>query len=465
MTAERLPRVGQFFLPAGQAVNDRHGGLVAILSPGADGRVPTPDQIMRLVRARIHLVPPRFRQVLVPTPLRLAGPMLVDDPHFDAARHFVVLADAGGTQAGFQARLAEYNRELLKPDRPLWEIALIPNLPGGRLALLVKLHHAIVEGEGALSSLGSLLFARGPTADPGAPQPWQPQPTPGGWQRFILAAAEQARRSVGIVAGVGRGLAALADRDLRHRLGRAWRDQLAPRQSRSFFNQPVSGKFVHVVAEADLAKLQAIASSVSGGATLDDVILAAISGGLRAWLLAHGLPLENFVVQVPVATDRKGLAPRRAFTQMPSFMVLPLPVDEPSPLERLGRIARLSAERRLQAPAIGMWLAPLAELPMPLYRRWAGWANERTFHFHLGSLRGPPITPHVLSSPVERAFIFRPVRGHHAIHWAVLVLGGQVTISFACDPAIVVKPERLASLIEESIAELREATIRERTFQ
>jgi diacylglycerol O-acyltransferase / wax synthase len=456
MTAERLPRAGQFFLPAGQVVNDRHGGLVAILAPDADGRTPTEDQIVQLVRARIHLVPARFRQVLVPTPLRLAGPMLVDDPGFDVARHVRVLDGAGGTEEGFAARLSQYMGEMLKPDRPLWEIALIPGLPDGRLALLIKLHHAIVEGEGALSSLGSLLFARGPTVDPGRAQSWQPQPAPGSWRRFQLAALDQARRTVGLAGGVARGIRTVLDPAQRQALRRALRDQLRPRQSPSLFNQAIRGATAHVVAEADLATLQAIAAKSAGGATLDDVILAAITGGLRAWLLARGLPAENFVVQMPVATERKGLAPRRVFTQMPSFMVLPLPVDEPSPRERLDRIARLAAERRLQAPAIADWLAPLAELPMPLYRRTAGWVYERLFHFHLASLRGPPIMPYVLGSQLQRAFIVFPVRGHHAIRWVVLVLGGKVTISFACDPTIVVEPERLAALIEESVAELHE---------
>lgn len=458
MTAEWLPRVGQFFLPAGEAVNDRHGGLVAILAPDADGRVPTADRLIELVRARIHLVPARFRQVLVPTPLRLAGPMLVDDPGFDAARHVRTLEDAGGTDAGFKTRLSQYSQEMLTPDRPLWEIALIPGLADGRLALLIKLHHAIVEGEGAISSLGSLLFARAPTADPGVPQPWQPQPAPPPWRRFHLAARAQGRRSVGLLAGVGRGALAVLNRDSRQALHRAWRDQLGPGQPPSLFNQPVGDRLAHEVAEADLAQLTAIAAGCPGGATLDDVILAGIAGGLRTWLLARGHALDNPVVQVPVVTEGRGLAPRRAFTQMPSFMVLPLPVDDPDPLERLRRIARLAAERRLQAPAIGAWLAPLAELPMPLYRRWAGWVYGRVFHFHLASLRGPPIVPYVLGSPVERAFIVAPVRGRHAIRWTVLVLGGRVTISFACDPAIVVEPERLAFFIEASIAELHEAT-------
>jgi diacylglycerol O-acyltransferase len=458
MGYERLPRVGQFFLTPGVTSDDRHGCLVLLLAPDAEGRVPNRDAIVALVRARIHLVPPRFRRVLAWPPCRLAGPLLVDDPTFDANTRVRALgAGAALSWDGFRAILTAYVATPLDQMEPLWEIALVPNLPDGRVALLVKLHHAIVEGEGALASLGALLFARSPNIDPGIAVPWQAAPSPNAGRHAVLALKDQARRAAASLRQAGAAVLAWRHPSQKweqlREVAIAYRTQLAGRRPPSPLNQLVGANDV-AVAVGDDATIQAIRNGFNGEVSFDDVIMAAVAGGLRHWFIHRGLPALDQITQIPVSLARRGLGVSQIFADMPSFMVIRLPVSEADAATRLRLICRMSAERLPQAAALQRLIQPLGHLPMPLYKSWAGRLYNKAAHFHLASLRGPPIPLHVLNNKLELAYIVTPVRGDLALRLAVLALGGKVTISLACDPAIIREPDYLARSIEAAIAEL-----------
>lgn len=458
MAYERLPRVGQFFLAPGVTRDDRHGCLVVLLAPDAEGQVPDREAIVALVRGRIHLVPPRFRRVLAWPPWRLAGPLLTDDLAFDPnSRVRSVGAGAALSWDDFRTLLAAYVATPLDQTQPLWEIAVAPNLPDGQLAILVKLHHAIVEGEGALASLGALLFARYPGKDPGVPVPWQAAPPPPARDRVTLALADQLHRLAEIVQRAG--AAVLAWRRPRQQwnklreIAMAWRTQLAGRRPPSVLNQRVSTNDV-AVALCDDATIQTIRARVAGEASFDDIVMAAVAGGLRRWFIHLGLPPLDQITQIPVSLARRGLAVSQIFSDMPSFMVIRLPVSEADPATRLRLVCRMTAGRLPQAAALQRLVQPLSYLPMPLYKRWAGRLYNKAAHFHLASLRGPPIPLHVLNNKLDLAYIVTPVRGDLALRLAVLALGGKVTISLSCDPMIIRERDFLARSIEAAIAEL-----------
>jgi len=456
---ERLARVGHFFLAGDNARNDRHGCLVVALGRDAAGLLPTLPEITALVAARLHLAPPRFRRILLAPPLPLAAPLLVDDPREGGPR-LRVLGREGMDAAAFKAALLAYARETLDFTRPLWEIALTPPLADGTAVLVVKLHHAIVEGEGALASLGALLFSRTPGEAPGTPAPWVPAPPPGPARQLGLAAAHQGQRLADVAVRAARAvltwrrppepwaqLRAMRD---------AYRTQLGRRRPPSRFSRRVGAAFDHQVAVGDSATILEICRRFAA-ASFDDVILAAVAGGLRRWLERQGEPLTDIVTQMPVNLANRGLRPSQSFTDMPSFMVIVLPVGEPDPVERLHRISAMAAARRQQAGALRALAGPLIHLPMPLYRRSAGLIYDRAFDFHIASLRGPPVALHVLGNPIELAYIMTPVRGRYPLRMAALSFGAKVTIGFGCDPEIIREPEVLARGIEAALAELARA--------
>jgi WS/DGAT/MGAT family acyltransferase len=391
-------------------------------------------------------------------PFGLAPPLLVDDADFDLAYHVIGLSACDDPE-GFRGALRKFVAGRLEQSRPLWQIALVPDLTGGHSALLIKLHHAIVEGEGALSAIGTLLFARGADAPTQASPVWAPQPRPGAGMRTRLMVNYWRQRVAVLASAVVmafRGIPRFAAR--RAAIADMWRTQLQTKRPFSVLNAPVGPRNEVVVASFAVAAVQRIRETTNAAASFDDVILAALTGGLRRWYIDRGLRPEAPAVQLPLSVARRGLGVSKDFLEMPPFMVVTLPANEPDRSERLRQICRMTAERRTQADAVQDLIFPRTLLPMPLYKRCAGRIYDRAANFHLASLRGPAAQLYVLGCPIETAYIATPVRGTLALRIAVLVLGGNVTVTLSCDPDIVKEPDQLACAIEGEIAAMADAT-------
>src|SRR3954469_23305852 len=146
------------FLAVESARTYGHVGGLAVYDPAtAPGGDLTVKDICRLVGERIHLLPP-FRWRLVGVPLGLDHPYWVEDPDFDLDFH---IRESAVPPPGDDRRLAETVARIfarpLDRTRPLWELYLIQGLEGGRVALLTKLHHSMVDGVSGNEILGVLL--------------------------------------------------------------------------------------------------------------------------------------------------------------------------------------------------------------------------------------------------------------------------------------------------------------------
>src|SRR5215210_1532767 len=146
------------FLAVESAKTYGHVGGLAVYDPSTapGGRLGVED-ICRLVGERLHLLPP-FRWRLVEVPLSLDLPYWVEDPDFDLDFH---VRESAVPPPGDDRQLAETVARIfarpLDRSRPLWELYLIHGLEGGRVALLTKLHHAMVDGVSGNEILGVLL--------------------------------------------------------------------------------------------------------------------------------------------------------------------------------------------------------------------------------------------------------------------------------------------------------------------
>jgi WS/DGAT/MGAT family acyltransferase len=319
----------------------------SLLGPGGRFRI---EAVRDVVAARLHLVP-RFRQLLCVPRRGLGGPLWVDAPAFDLGDHVrVVPLPEPGDEAALLLATEQLRRRRLDRSRPLWEMSFLPGLPGNRVGMFVKVHHAIADGIAGVATLGALLDAA-PSGPAGPPQPWTPAPPPAA--RDLLA--DSLRRHID---GLGRAFSALArpTTSARHVMA-GWatiREILAAEPGpRTSLDRVVGPGRNLALIRSDIDLVKRIAHS--HGAKANDVLLAVTAGGLRGLLRSRGEPVEHLVlpVYVPV-TLRRAQARTQARGNLVGQMVIPLPVGEPDPGRRLARIAAETAAQKAEShPSLG----------------------------------------------------------------------------------------------------------------
>ncbi|MFL6131016.1 MAG: WS/DGAT/MGAT family O-acyltransferase [Mycobacteriales bacterium] len=342
-----------------------HVGSVAVF----EGPAPSYGDVVRLLLAKLPRVP-RYRQRVRPVPLHLGRPLWVDDEHFQVlyhVRHTAVPRPGGAEQLrNLAGRVLGQRLDMAKP---LWEVWLVEGLEDDRWALISKVHHCMVDGV-AGTDLMEMIFDADPAAPHPAPVDWTPERGPstvgvlaGSLQDTVvhpvrqLAALPGASRLLQLpgtalrtAGALGQTLPGLA-RQLRTPVARTLSGAVGPHRRWSW-------------AETDLDAVKAVRARYGG--TVNDVVLAAITGGFRDLLAGRGELAEGVTVRsmVPVSVRRQ--AERGTLDNQVSAVFVELPVAEPDPVVRLAalRIQMDAHKRTLGALdarsiiALGNFVAP-----------------------------------------------------------------------------------------------------------
>jgi diacylglycerol O-acyltransferase / wax synthase len=175
----RLSALDASFLEIESPTAHMHVGWVATFDPPAGGPRPAFAELRDHIAARLSRAP-RYRQRLAPVPLGLNAPEWVDDDAFDIDNHVLHTASRDLPEVADMAFSVPLNRE-----RPLWELWIADRLADGRIGVVGKAHHCLVDGIAAVE-LASLMLDAEP--EPPAPEEdgWRPDRAPGprgGWSR------------------------------------------------------------------------------------------------------------------------------------------------------------------------------------------------------------------------------------------------------------------------------------------
>ncbi len=351
-----------------------HVGSLAVYDPSTapGGRLETAD-ICRLVGERLHLLPV-FRWRLATVPFGLDLPYWVDDPDFDLDFH---IRESAVPPPGDDGKLAETVARIfarpLDRARPLWELYLIQGLQDGRAGLLTKIHHAVVDGVSGNEILSVLLD---PSPEGRELPPPPPEPTgervPGDLEMLGRGLAGLPRQPLRALRALPSTVPNLTDLpganafpggpQLSSALGHARRalgsdedpsvlEVTTARPPRTSFNGPISAHRRFALGSLSLDTVKAIKNQV--GVTVNDVVVALCAGALRGWLEERDeLPPDPLVAMVPVSVRRA--EEKGTFGNRISTMVVPIPTDEPDPVERLRRtheLLRSAKERHRALPA------------------------------------------------------------------------------------------------------------------
>jgi len=477
-----------------------HTGSVSIFDPLADGSPLTADRVRDLFAERIAELP-QFRTKLLNVPLGLDRPYWIDDPDFDLEYHIRSHAlPAPGGMTELQELIGRLHSRPIDRAHPLWELYIIEGLENGQVAWYTKTHHACLDSYTGAEIMNALLD-RSPEGREPVTSEWKAERVPGSAEmlgrglvtlasrprtmmrlqrRLVTSAyrqvvkqvpplletvAETLDRTSGLV-GTGLGKRFASD----EYLSRA--PLVAPRLS---FNRSVSAHRRVAFGSYELDDLRAVkrwAESDQPGTTINDVVIAMCSGGLRTWLArrneAPGDPLLG-LVPVQVADDeaksngRPRRHERRPVGQL-AAMIAALPTNESDPAERL-RLAHqaMKTAKDDHAAVPAELLADLGDFAPPIIAAGAAqfvsmlgvadMANPR-FNVVISNVPGPQRPRYAAGHLQTAAFPVSVVADGAGLNITVLSYAGKMYIGLVACRNAVDDLDSLVTDIGDALAEL-----------
>jgi hypothetical protein len=360
-------------------------------------------------------------------------PRWIEATDFDIGHHVQRLAGPECvSRADLWRTVSGLMSEHLDRTRPLWSLDLLGPLGDGREAIAVRIHHAMTDGIAGVRFLNAVL--------------WDPHIDPAVW------AAQPARRS----AAAQRSRLAEA-----RRMPAAVLRELGHLGSRSPFDRPICISRELAFTVTPLAEIKTIGGSRPVRATVNDVLLAIVAGGLRTWLDVGEAPTPHLRAQVPVSLHQHDEQPDELGNR-DSFLNVDLPIGEADPLVRLDLISAETSKRKRLGDAGELYdlfhaLGRIKQLDSAA-QRLAGSARE--FSLSISNVPGPPTPVSVAGRPVEHLFSSSEPAAHHALRVSAISCAGNIGIGLCTDPDALPGVARLADAIEASYAELHTAANR-----
>lgn len=419
-----------------------------------------PPDLGRLRRrmARATCAIPRLRERVVSPPARLGPPRWAADPAFDLDYHVRHLGlPAPGTLRQLLDLAAGFYEGPFDRARPLWQMAVVEGLEGGRAALLVKMHHTITDGVGGVRlSMEFLDLERDAPDPPPLPEP-TPTAAPRGLALLGVSAGHLARRQVGIARRLladGLGLATRPARLPRVAGGAAatlqsvLRQALVTDHARSpLWRGRATGNHRFEALSFDLDGVRRAAKALGG--TVNDLFVAAVAGGAGAYHAALGAPVTELRMAMPVNRRDDRSAGGNAFS--PSRVLVP---TLPDPRARFAAVReRLARVKREPALAVAEGVAGLLNaLPVSLLVR-AARHQAATVDFATSNLRGAPFDLFVAGAEVLANHPMGPTAGV-AFNATVMSYRDRFDVGLNVDAGAVQDPALLAHCITDAFGEL-----------
>jgi diacylglycerol O-acyltransferase len=436
---DRLTALDSVFLELESPGVHMHVGSVAIFDPGplaVPGGGIDFERILEVVEAGLQRAP-RFRQKLAQTP-GANQPVWVDDEHFQMLYH---VRHTALPQPGDERRLKRLAGRIMsqKLDRakPMWELWVVEGLEGGRLAVVSKVHHCLIDGISGVDLLAAFMGRDPDYRAERVEHRWIPRPAPAG---LALLGHEIGRRAVlpaKIVGGLLGGLSRDAPFERGRRAATGFFESLGASlspASETPFNVPIGPhrRFDWTCFEFDVVR----EVKAKLGGTVNDVVLACVAGAVRDHLREAGIDVSgiDFRVFVPVST--RGESERGKLGNRVSSIVTHLPVDEPDPRRRLERIVAETRERKQSGQALGTelveqisdWTAPGL---LARFSRLA--ASRRSYNLVVTNVPGPPFPVYMDGARLLRAYPLVPLFSNQALGIALLSYDGGLYWGFNAD--------------------------------
>lgn len=407
-----------------------HQGALAVLDGERlldhDGCIAI-DRIRASVALRLDRIP-ELRRLLFQTGPLQGRPLWVDDPGFRIENHVLTAtlpAPGGETQA---LRFAERQMAgLMDRTRPLWELWFLGGYGGGKVGLFLKLHHALADGPAILNMLGQLSDLDGELVV-GSVSTWEPQAPPSPRAlifdnllrkgRFLAAAGTRLAHPYALIRDVTASVRGIWEAI---KEGRG-----APHTS---LNGSIGAQRRVGVIHLSLEDVKAVAHR--NNATVNDVFLAVIAGGLRDVLSARGQLDGDMQIHASMAVS---LHPKGDFASAGNHvgtMIVRLGVGIDDPMTRLAAIASntraAKARQRATVPQALMVLLAITGLTRFFIRR------QRLVNVLATNLHGPEFPLYIAGARILGALAIPPIAGNVTVSFAALSYSGHFDVSVHAD--------------------------------
>jgi diacylglycerol O-acyltransferase len=455
---DRLTSIDASFLSNESSESHMHVGAVLIF----EGPPPKYEDLLTHVQSRLDLVP-RFRQKLAFPPLEAGRPLWVDDPTFNLGYHVRHTAlPEPGAEDQLMRLTGRVFSQALDRSKPLWELWLVQGLEQNRFALLSKTHHALVDGVSGVD-IATVLFDVKPVPEPISEEvPWAPKPEPSTAELLVRGASDLASvplRAAGRIASavqhpesaakrVGEGLEAVSEV--------AW--NFANPAPDVPLNVEIGTHRRFVWVRSELATFKRIKDALGG--TVNDVVLAVVSGGLRKWLQARGIKTEGLELRALVPVSIRAQDERGELGNRIAAMRGPLPVYVEDPATRLQVVREAMGELKQSKQALGAEvIARFNDFAPPTLLAQASRINfsTRLFNLIVTNVPGPQMPLYVLGRELEDVFPVAFLPENHALAIAIMSYHGGINWGLLVDYDSMEDVGYIARSIEDALEELLEA--------
>jgi diacylglycerol O-acyltransferase len=449
--SERLSGLDATFLYLEDRTAHMHVGGVLVF----EGRAPAYRDLLALVASRLHRVP-RYRQRLAFVPLHLGRPVWVDDSDLDLEYHVrhTALPPPGGEEQ-LKKLAGRLFAQRLDRDKPLWELWLVEGLADDRFALLSKTHHCMIDGISGVD-IGTILFDADRDAAVPLPAPWTPRPAPDARALASASVVDQITHPLQAIRGALRSSSAAAETFLKLAGGVKPLLQLSQlgRAPESSLNRPIGPHRRWEMVSLDLAAVKRVRGALGG--TVNDVILAVVTGALRRLLSQRGeVPPAGLRAMVPVSV--RSADARGTLGNQVAAVFCELPVGEGGAAERLGKVTRAMKALKESGQAIGaLALTRLGDFAPPtLLAQSARLGSTGRFNLVVTNVPGPQHPLYLLGRRLLGCYPAVPLAQGQTVGIALLSYDGRIDVGLLGDADRMRDLSTLARAMSESLAELQ----------
>ncbi len=440
-----------------------HSGGVAVFEPPPGGF--DHERLVRLISQRLPFVP-RYRQRVREVPFGVARPVWVDDERFDVTYHVRRSAlPRPGSLSQLHELVARIMSRPLDRSRPLWEMYLVEGLADGNFAIITKSHEALIDGLSAVDIAQVMLDAT-PDAVPGPSDSWRPRPEPTSVELLSEAFTELGTRPAAAVD-------ALRDtaQDISHAITSVGGKvvgmvsaalAMARAPVSSPLNVPIGEQRRFTTVDVPLADIKQVRRALGG--TINDVIVAGITGGLRGWLQTRGLPPTQGAVlraMLPVSIAVPATGSNHAGGNRVSATLVELPVGESDPAVRLQQVCYQLAVLDESSHFVGAdAIVGIAGFGPPtlhaLGARVGATVSNRLYNLVITNVPGPQRPLYAAGSRMVSAYPVVPLTQNQALSIGIISYDGGVYIGLYADRDAMVDIDILAGCLEDAMDELIE---------